>query len=500
MRKLTMLIALVFISYDFMAQDCSICSEPLKYEYFTDQSAKEVHIAYLETINQQNYRVKKSGVGAKLSVVYSGIPINFSGDYNSFNQSRSSYFQRINHTYDESQSESRFRQVMNNNGFKSFNNCIDACMGKPGLFIYLKHNLEQQAAFYVKYNGDPNNPAKLKRSKVTNASKSDKLNGTKLYPNGEETFTFTKKRITDTSLVILNSNVGRTATLPILPPTPTNHPNPVECPSIYVKHFVSDWSPSAQHPEHQLSVPNEYKILGGGAEVIETSVGNLIIESYPINSQTWKVKAKDHMTPSVTKIKVHVMALYDPNDNFDVSITHATDGQPSQRPRVHIDVENGYTMTGGGAKVNWIGAGQLLIASYPEDQDTWHVASKDHQAGNLATITGYAIGIKARQDSCPILSEISVETSGMAQHPNGTVRLSDNSYTLTGGGVNVIERGAGSLLYQSYPIFGEKETELTQQWFGKAKDHNIPVLTNIQVYVIGIKVASDKYAVFANEY
>jgi hypothetical protein len=52
-------------------------------------------------------------------------------------------------------------------------------------------------------------------------------------------------------------------------------------------------------------------------------------------------------------------------------------------------------MVGGGALVDWAGSGNLLTASYPqEDRARWTAKSKDHIMSSEAKITAYALGVK----------------------------------------------------------------------------------------------------------
>jgi hypothetical protein len=57
---------------------------------------------------------------------------------------------------------------------------------------------------------------------------------------------------------------------------------------------------------------------------------------------------------------------------------------------------NEYTLTGGGAFVDWKGEGNLLTASFPNGNDGWEVRSKDHTLHDPSPIHAYAIGIKPK--------------------------------------------------------------------------------------------------------
>jgi hypothetical protein len=64
-----------------------------------------------------------------------------------------------------------------------------------------------------------------------------------------------------------------------------------------------------------------------------------------------------------------------------------------------VAVETGYTLIGGGARVNWSDPGNLMTACYPIfDQNRWVAASTRHRRRSDATITAYAIGVQSSGD------------------------------------------------------------------------------------------------------
>lgn len=64
----------------------------------------------------------------------------------------------------------------------------------------------------------------------------------------------------------------------------------------------------------------------------------------------------------------------------------------TNHPTNYVSVPSGYSLIGGGARVNWTGAGNLLVYSYPSS-NFWNVGSKDHNVASPATIEAWAIGI-----------------------------------------------------------------------------------------------------------
>jgi hypothetical protein len=142
-----------------------------------------------------------------------------------------------------------------------------------------------------------------------------------------------------------------------------------------------------------------YVLTGGGAESHWQSSGALLTESYPNPQKAgyWVASTKSHLASdsiTITAYAIGIKALgrvVGPTAEI-YSNTSAIDSRPS----TGVATALGYTLFGGGAKVNYSGEGNLLTASYPDfDNNTWKVASKEHIAQDPCTITAYAIGLKS---------------------------------------------------------------------------------------------------------
>ena len=237
-------------------------------------------------------------------------------------------------------------------------------------------------------------------------------------------------------------------------------------------------SPVAQHPTVSVNVPSGYKILGGGAFDHWGGQGNLLTASYPQNLNTWYVAGKDHEKADPASITGYALAINDPNNEFDVVVTQQTSLR-LPHPQAQAHVPPGHVLTGGGAFVDWRGAGNLLTASYPSDDSTWSVASKDHDVSDPSQITAYAISIRHNRLQ-PIHHLIQSATGSVAPHPSAQVCLTDASYTLCGGGATDNWTGDGNLLTASFP----------QQncWQVAGKDHIHSSPASVTAYVIGIRL------------
>jgi vibriolysin len=145
-------------------------------------------------------------------------------------------------------------------------------------------------------------------------------------------------------------------------------------------------------------------------------------------------------------------------------------------PEVHVTVPSGFKLVGGGARVNWQGAGNLLTASFP-DGDTWIARSKDHDISDPSTITGFAIGLQDPFDQWEV--RVFQSTGSPAQHPRASVDV-DNGYVMTGGGGVVHWTGDGNLMTASFP-------SSNRSWEVRSKDHMHPSPANITAFAIGIR-------------
>src|ERR1051326_451526 len=147
------------------------------------------------------------------------------------------------------------------------------------------------------------------------------------------------------------------------------------------------------HPSVDLTVPAPFKIIGGGAIDNWSGYGNLLTAAYPKNLQTWSAAGKDHEESSPASITAFALAINDSANEWDVVIRSET-SDPAPHPSVVATLPPGYVMTGGGAFVNWHGAGNLLTASFPNSDSSWEARSKDHDIPDPAAITSYVIGIR----------------------------------------------------------------------------------------------------------
>jgi hypothetical protein len=159
--------------------------------------------------------------------------------------------------------------------------------------------------------------------------------------------------------------------------------------------------------------------------------------------------------------------------------TFCSTGAQAELASASVDVDTGYKIVGGGARVNFVGVvGNLLTASYPESATRWTARSKDHSVVSLATITVCAIGLYDPYDEWDV--QIVPRYNPAAGDTNSVVADVPDGYVLTGGGAAVDYDIIGQLLTASFP-------NGTRSWQARSKAHSVSRFLGITAYAIGIK-------------
>jgi len=233
----------------------------------------------------------------------------------------------------------------------------------------------------------------------------------------------------------------------------------------------------AQHPTAAVSVPQGYKLIGGGASDNWVGEGNMLTASYPSGNQ-WVAAGKDHQVASPSYITVYALGLYDPDDEWETTVAQQT-SDPAEHPQAVATLPPGYVLTGGGAFVDYgSGYGNMLTASFPNGESGWEARSKDHLVVDDAKITAYAIGVRAKANNKMRLRHTFVSATGaVAQHPTAQVCLAAG-WVLAGGGAIDNWNDPGNLLTGSFPS--------GSCWVANGKDHIDASPASLTVYAIGI--------------
>ncbi|SFD84009.1 hypothetical protein SAMN05518672_103454 [Chitinophaga sp. CF118] len=208
------------------------------------------------------------------------------------------------------------------------------------------------------------------------------------------------------------------------------------------------------HPQTDVAVPQDYVLIGGGAVVtpeLTTGAGALLTASYPDdNLTTWHAASKDHLTSFNHTLVAYAIGLKLTGVTRDqlksyMQVFSNTSGS-GQHPTTSVSVGSGYTLIGGGAKVVYSGAGNMLVKSMPLG-DTWYAGSKDHDVASSAVVTSYAIGIKTAIPNFGNLEIGQESNSNFVPSGFGVVTVNiDNSWVLACPGAQAFYNNAGRML------------------------------------------------------
>lgn len=150
--------------------------------------------------------------------------------------------------------------------------------------------------------------------------------------------------------------------------------------------------------DFQVHVDPDMVVVGGGAIGADTPTGALLTASYPNSSRTaWLASSKEHVWPNPHRligfaIGLKIAGLSRDQLLANLSFTQRT-SDSDRHPVESAYVPAGFTLFGGGFRVNWRpGAGNLATASFPEFGDEWTARSKDHHHEAHARSTPSALG------------------------------------------------------------------------------------------------------------
>jgi len=246
---------------------------------------------------------------------------------------------------------------------------------------------------------------------------------------------------------------------------------------VFFKHY------NGQHNSGQMSVGSDYVLIGGGAWASKDA---LITKSAPLlDGRTWTASSKDHHYPSNHQLTVYAIGLkiigvnkFTLAQNIKINAL-TTNGLPVGSPSLAVNLDNQYTLVGGGAHLDanctlCTGGANLLYKSAPNGNG-WIAAGKEHIYGGYSKLTTYAIGIRTSFLQSLNIEVISQQASVYSSGGIGHASLDPESGSvLVGVGATAGYHGAGRLLTHISP-WGNHA-------FSRSKDHGFSDYGNTTVY------------------
>jgi vibriolysin len=150
------------------------------------------------------------------------------------------------------------------------------------------------------------------------------------------------------------------------------------------------------HPDVTASLPAGYVLVGGGIKVNWSGSGNIATASAPYGGSAWRVRSKDHQESSPATAQAYAIGISSSIPGVG-TISNVINGGTSSvvaHPSYTTGLSAGYALSGCGAFVNWSGAGNLLWRIKPVNSGC-SAASKDHIDSSPASISSYAMGLRA---------------------------------------------------------------------------------------------------------
>jgi hypothetical protein len=113
--------------------DCSVCNAALAKDEASLVTSNEEACAVLSLIDQDNYEKAKAGGALGVTIPIEGIPIDFSGSYQQFNESRQKYFQQVGYTASSKSNLNFHTETTNQIAYQYWSKCMEDCIkGSPG--------------------------------------------------------------------------------------------------------------------------------------------------------------------------------------------------------------------------------------------------------------------------------------------------------------------------------------------------------------------------------
>jgi hypothetical protein len=204
----------------------------------------------------------------------------------------------------------------------------------------------------------------------------------------------------------------------------------LETPNMVLRYISAECTQESRGGRYVVTLPPSWKILSGGGGT-PTNKSQVLIESYPDvaikNGKPvweWHLKTKgaacddgvcghSNATKAMAKLKVGLIALYDPQDEWDVKLMSENVFEEMKHNR-SFDMDPDYVLVGGGVCIKTYGRPTMTGSGFPLKENaslndeaplrSYHVKTKNMETKNCDNsgqvkshaLSVYAIGIRAR--------------------------------------------------------------------------------------------------------
>jgi hypothetical protein len=174
---------------------------------------------------------------------------------------------------------------------------------------------------------------------------------------------------------------------------------------IFLQIKTCDWSTIDHRDVSLCQVDPGYVLVGGGAE---TSTSNsLLVTSYPmLDLKTWRAESKDHLVSDLHRLRAYAIGLSIAGvteSRLRSLVDYAIVEADGEHPTATATIPAGHFIVGGGARINYLGAGGLLTESQPVDWGrdasggliarSWRGSAKDHGIVDTVQLFVVALGL-----------------------------------------------------------------------------------------------------------
>lgn len=158
--------------------------------------------------------------------------------------------------------------------------------------------------------------------------------------------------------------------------------------------IYTNTSSESNHPNTAVSVPLNYSLIGGGADINYDGFGCLLVGSYP-SGQAWYAKGKDHYSPDPSTITAYAIGIEkgtipgfgDLEINTIYGYSYVANGIGSNR----LSVPSGWVTACSGGHATYNGYGRLIQAL-----GIGSISTKDLMVSDSGNSYAYSIIIRKK--------------------------------------------------------------------------------------------------------